>query len=369
MSIISRGIILRGVIFDVEREEAPTGPINTIRPAIIGTPEVGETLTVSYGTWTATGTISYQGVLRLSGVDVTHNMEGGTYTPTTEGNLTWTIVATGDEGSATANATGVSINYAAPYASGSLSDRSYTQYTGVKTVDASGDFTGAAGGTWSVTGAGASINASGVVAIPTTTLLTGAIVTVTYTNSGGAASSAFAVTIEEKLAVGSISNFTLDTNTDPIEFSVGTDTEGDIYWVITGSATAPTGAQITTELGESGAPAELAGSFFLGFGATDIGLDFSSLTSGEKYMHIVLDDGVELSNVLTSDAFEIFVVGGDGELVPDPFMENSSDFIALGFTFDNPGYSTTSDATGSLRPQRPPNVTAGVLHESVLSSV
>ena len=35
------------------------GPKNTVRPAITGTVEVGETLTCSEGTWTGTGTITY----------------------------------------------------------------------------------------------------------------------------------------------------------------------------------------------------------------------------------------------------------------------------------------------------------------------
>lgn len=83
-----------------------------------------------------------------------------------------------------------------PSSLGALADQTYSLNAGIQTVNASVDFSNAVGGTWSVAGAGATINQSGVVTIPTTSLLAGVVVTVTYTNTTGAAQSAFQVTVQ-----------------------------------------------------------------------------------------------------------------------------------------------------------------------------
>ncbi|MGI9354664.1 MAG: hypothetical protein ACR2PF_05840, partial [Rhizobiaceae bacterium] len=81
-----------------------------------------------------------------------------------------------------------------------LPDRDYVMDSGAKTIDAAADFTVAGdpaldGVVWNVTGAGASISPAGIVTLPTNTPRNAATVTVTATNSGGATSSAFSVTI------------------------------------------------------------------------------------------------------------------------------------------------------------------------------
>ena len=88
------------------------------------------------------------------------------------------------------------MSYAAPTAkAGALTDVSYDQNTGAKTVAAAAAFTGA-GLSFSVTGAGASIDAAtGVVTLSTTTLVSAVAVTVTASNSGGSATSSFKVTV------------------------------------------------------------------------------------------------------------------------------------------------------------------------------
>lgn len=91
------------------------------------------------------------------------------------------------------------VAYAAPTAAGGLSDQSFTAGTGIQTYDASGDFTGAAL-TFSATSlAGISINAdTGVLSFDTEGLpvQSGTAIVVTATNSGGAASSGFSLTVE-----------------------------------------------------------------------------------------------------------------------------------------------------------------------------
>ncbi|MBY6005361.1 sialate O-acetylesterase [Salipiger bermudensis] len=177
---------------------------NSVVPAISGTPEIGQTLSVSDGTWTGSASRTYGYQWTRDGA----NIDGATAN-------TYTLVAaddgadigctvTADDGFTTvpADAVAVAVTYAAPVASGALPDRTYDQNTGVQTVDASGDFTGSVGGTWSVSGASASIDQSGVVSIPTSATLSAVTVTVAYANSGGSDSSAFSVTVNAEAPAG-----------------------------------------------------------------------------------------------------------------------------------------------------------------------
>ena len=85
---------------------------------------------------------------------------------------------------------------AGPSATGALPDRTYSQGSGVQTVNAAADFVGiTAGTTWSVTGVGASVDASGVVSITTDTIRASSAVAVTATNDEGSASSGFSVVV------------------------------------------------------------------------------------------------------------------------------------------------------------------------------
>lgn len=181
----------------------PSGPVNTVAPAITGTAEVGETLTCSAGTWTGTGTITYAYQWRRNGSNIAA-ATANTYTLVSADDSTTVdcvVTATDDEGSTGATATGVSVTYAAPVAAGGLADQTYFEDTGDKTVDASTDFTGAVGGSWSVTGTEASIDSAGTVTIGTATARSLSTVTVTYTNSGGSDSSGFSVTVNEGVTI------------------------------------------------------------------------------------------------------------------------------------------------------------------------
>jgi len=83
----------------------PSGPVNTVAPAITGTVNVGQTLTTTNGTWTGTGTITFarQWVNSVSG-DIS-GATGLTYVlqSSDEGdNITCRVTATDDNGSTVA---------------------------------------------------------------------------------------------------------------------------------------------------------------------------------------------------------------------------------------------------------------------------
>lgn len=88
------------------------------------------------------------------------------------------------------------IRHVPPAASQTLMDEILDQNTGVQVLPTAQDFTGEAL-VFAVAGGGATINAAtGDVSLPTITLRNGETVTVTATNSGGSATSAFQVTVE-----------------------------------------------------------------------------------------------------------------------------------------------------------------------------
>lgn len=188
---------------------------NTAAPTVAGDPEVGVTATATPATWAGSAPRTVTGQWLRDGVAIPGET-GLSYTYAATDDLTdvaYREIADDGFTQVTATSAAASITYPAPVAAGALADQSYDQDTGIQTVDASGDFTGAVGGTWSVTGTGASISQAGVVSITTDALRTGSVVTVTYTNSGGSDSSAFSVTVSDPtsaqallLSVGGQSN-------------------------------------------------------------------------------------------------------------------------------------------------------------------
>jgi hypothetical protein len=171
-------------------------PVNTGAPTFSPTTgKIGTSHTASGDTWDAYDEREYR--VQVGGVTVSSS---ATYTPVggDDGDsMVGQVRArnTGGAWSAWASTAPLTVTYPVAVAAGALADQSYTQGTGDQTVNAAGDFTGAVGGAWSVSGGGASIDVSGVVTIPTTSLLAGVTITVSYTNSGGVASSAFQVTV------------------------------------------------------------------------------------------------------------------------------------------------------------------------------
>lgn len=190
---------------------------------ITGTPQVGQTLTASATITGAGGSTTYQ--WRRDTV----NISGATAS-------TYELVDADDEtdvdvvvtyensgGSDSDTATAVSVLYATPSATGSLTDVTIDQNSGNVTRDAGALFTGAVGGAWSVTVNGtsqptiATIDSAGVVTVLDDTPITAATILATYTNSGGSASRGFSATVNEVATAPAafvVGDWTLATRTD-----------------------------------------------------------------------------------------------------------------------------------------------------------
>lgn len=185
---------------DVTSNAVAVDPITVQSPATldaaprIGTPAVGTAATYSGGTpSTVTSAFFVDGLSR-----------GGSFTPGDAddgGALTYRTTPSVGPVSESAAQT---VTYRAPTAGGGLANQSFTQNTGVRTYDASGDFNVAgdpdlSGVDWSLPTApgGLTINLTGVVAVDTgsTGALTDAPVVVRATNSGGQADSGFNLSV------------------------------------------------------------------------------------------------------------------------------------------------------------------------------
>lgn len=255
---------------------------NSVLPAITGTAEIGQTLSVSDGTWAGSASRSYSYQWTRDGAGIA----GAT-------SNTYTLVAaddgadvgcdvTADDGftQVPASATAVAVTYAAAVATGALADQSYEPDTGIKTVDAYTDFSGAVGGTWSVNSAtGVSIGTDGVVSIDTATASTGTI-TVTYTNSGGAVNSAFGLTISAVDTTAPLVTATFDEATGKISLTITEDNYPvNVRWQVRAVATAaPDEAAML-----AGTGALLNGSYSVASTPDDEIIDITSLTHGADY--------------------------------------------------------------------------------------
>jgi len=217
------------------------GPTNTVAPAITGTLEIGETLSVSNGTWTGEGAISYTYQWRRDG----GNISGATSSAYTlvaaddETTVSCTVTATDDNGSRGATATGGAVTYPAPVAAGGLADLNLTLGEAMTPVDVSADFTGS-GITYALAPSsdalptGLSLSSAGSLSGTPTEEVTGRNIVVRGTNSGGFADSAFTL---------SVVNITSEATQGTVTFTVagsyttGNYADGPAYIVIpSGSA-------------------------------------------------------------------------------------------------------------------------------------
>jgi len=174
----------------------PFLPLMLAAPALAGTGRIGSEVSVDPGIWAGDPLPSLALQWRCDGVDIP-GATGPTYRPgaAEDGReLACAVAANNLAGSATAVTAALAVTYAPPVARGALFEEIFDEDSGPQTVDAAADFVGE-NLSWSVAGAGATIDAAGLVTIPTDTPLA-ELVTVTATNSGGAATSAFMVTVE-----------------------------------------------------------------------------------------------------------------------------------------------------------------------------
>ena len=190
---------------------ASPAPENDTRPAIGGTTVVGQTLTVSQGSWTGATSYAYQWT--RDGADIA-GATSATYTTVLADvgkRIEVRVVATGPGGTTTSTANGaITVTHMPPMAAGGLADQSFAQNSGLQTVDAAADFTGLALSFALVAPpAGVTIAAAtGLVSINTAAALAGATVKVRATNSGGSADSAFGLTVAAPAATWSVAGGT-----------------------------------------------------------------------------------------------------------------------------------------------------------------
>lgn len=92
------------------------GPTNTVAPVVSGTPEIGQDLTTTNGTWTGNGTITYAYQWLRNGSDI-GGATSSTYTLAAGDDLTTVscrVTATDDDGSRAATSNGLAVTYPEP---------------------------------------------------------------------------------------------------------------------------------------------------------------------------------------------------------------------------------------------------------------
>jgi PKD repeat protein len=174
-------------------------PLLVAMPVLAGSASIGQALTLQGGAWSGVPEPVVSQQWLRDGAEIP-GATGTSYTPVPADDrktLCCRATASNPAGSAVTVTAGLTATYVAPVARGALFEEIFDVGSGVQTVAAGADFVGAAL-SFAVTGAGATIDpATGVVSIPTDYPVSG-LVTVTATNSGGAASSAFRVTVEDE---------------------------------------------------------------------------------------------------------------------------------------------------------------------------
>lgn len=176
--------------------EPVPAPAVVTAPALLGAGKIGAALGVDTGVWSVPLT-SLTLQWRRDGADIAGAVEAS-YTPVAADDLSdlvCAVTATNAAGSFEAVTEPLRVTYVAPQAAGGLADLLLDLGGAAATVAAAGDFTGDAL-RFAVAGAGAEVDAAtGVVGVPADTARAQETVTVTATNSGGAASSAFRVSV------------------------------------------------------------------------------------------------------------------------------------------------------------------------------
>ena len=125
-------------------------------PSLSGTGKIGTAVSVSAGSWSGNPAPTTSLQWRANGAAIA-GATAASYTPVAADDgkdSTCLVSATSSAGTAQAATAALKVSYAAPTAkAGALTDVSYDQNTGAKTVAAAAAFTGA-GLSFSVTGAG-----------------------------------------------------------------------------------------------------------------------------------------------------------------------------------------------------------------------
>lgn len=175
--------------------ELPVVPVLLLAPFLMGTGRVGEPVVLEPGLWTGAPALAFQWCrngVAIPGATV------ASYRPGTADDgqaLTCRVTAATATGRLETVTAALSVTHVPPVAVGALEEEILDQGTGVWTVPAAPAFRGL-GLRFSVTGAGASVDAATGVVSLATDVARATTVAVTATNSGGAATVSFRVTIE-----------------------------------------------------------------------------------------------------------------------------------------------------------------------------
>ena len=172
-------------------------PALVTAPPLSGSGKIGASVGVDAGSWSGRPTPGTALQWRRDGADIA-GATAASYTPVAADDrteLTCRVTASNVAGSAVATTTALPVTRVAPVASGTLADVELVQGAATGSVAAAAAFTGA-GLSYAVSGGGATIDAAtGVVSLPTATLVSAATVTVTASNSGGSAAASFRLSV------------------------------------------------------------------------------------------------------------------------------------------------------------------------------
>ncbi len=174
-----------------------TPPVAVAPPTLAGSGRIGEALVADPGVWAGQPAPALALQWLAGGVAVAGAVEAS-FTPGAgeDGKaISCRVTATNAAGVVAVETAAVTARAAAPAVVGALADLALALGAGAHVLDAAAAFAGT-GLVFAVEGAGASIDAAtGRLSIPTGTALAAAPVTVTATNSGGAAQAGFRVTV------------------------------------------------------------------------------------------------------------------------------------------------------------------------------
>lgn len=175
----------------------PLPPLLLAAPVLAGAGKVGSPLGVEPGSWSGDPAIALQWL--RDGAEIA-GATAATYVPADaddRATLAVRVTASNVAGSQTVVTDGIAVTQVAPTLVGELYDEVLDREDGSVPVETAQVFSGRALG-YGVTGGGATIDAAtGVLSLPTGTVLSGETVTVTATNSGGSAEASFLLTIED----------------------------------------------------------------------------------------------------------------------------------------------------------------------------
>ncbi len=177
----------------------PFPPLLLAVPALAGTGKIGSAVTVDAGSWSGLPAPALSLQWLRDGAEIA-GATAAAYVPTDADDrcaLACRVTALNAAGSLAAETAPLAVTQEAPTLVGELLDEVFDLGTGPETIATAQVFEGR-GLAFGASGAGATIDpATGVLTLPTDAVRSGEAVTVTATNSGGAASASFQVTVED----------------------------------------------------------------------------------------------------------------------------------------------------------------------------